>query len=130
MATPFHTQVSMRGFHFEMAHLTVNLAAGITAADIGKAVSQDTAGPNRFKLAADGDVVFGRLEVVEDRVTEGTLVGTVSFQFSNLLPKSAAAITVGQSVVGAGGGLVKGAAYNGSNFVAEVIGDNVVVVKI
>ena len=126
----FHTKVSLRGFHFEDAHLTVTLAAGITAADIGKAVTIDTTAPNKFKLAGADDKVFGRLEVVEDRKTDGQLVGTVAFRFSNTVPRSGAA-TVGQTAVGAGAGAVKGAAFDGTNFIAEILDANtVVVVKI
>lgn len=128
MPTPFHTNVSLRGFHFEDAHLTVRLAAGITAADIGKVVTFGAAA-NTFKLAGDGDPVMGRLETVEDRKVEGQLIGTVSFQFANTVPLSGAA-TPGQSAVGAGGGAVKGAAYNGQNFIAEVGTGTAVVVKI
>lgn len=145
MSTPFHTKVSLRGFHFEDAHLTVNLKAGIVAADIGKAVAIDATAANTVKLAGDGDVIVGRLEVVEDRTVEGQLIGTVSFRFANLLPiksglTAGEAVVVGSTVVGAGNGEVKAlatgsgptvAAPNHSiNFVAEIIGTNAVVVKI
>ena len=136
--TPFHFNVSLRGFHFEDSLLTVNLASGITAADVGKAVTIDTTAANTFKLAGDGDHVMGRLEVVEDRKVEGQLVGTVAFRFANLLPiKIGETVAVGDTVVGAGNGTVKALQASGTsapdytaNFVAEVNDDYAVVVKI
>lgn len=139
MATPFHYGVSLRGFHFENFNLTVNLAAGITKDDLGKAVAVDATGSNKVKLAGDGDHIIGRLEVVEDRTVEGQLIGTVAFKFANLLPiKSGSTVAAGDTVVGAGGGEVKALADgegdsapdHSKNFVAEVIGTNAVVVKI
>ncbi len=135
--TPFHYNVSLRGFHFEDSLLTVNLAAGITASDVGKAVTIDTSAANTFKLAGDGDYVLGRLEVVEDRQVEGQLVGTVAFRFSNRLPiAEGETVNVGDTAVGAGGGAIKSLKvedasapdYN-ANFIAEVEGDYAVVVK-
>ncbi len=103
----FHTKVSLRGFHFEEWILTCTLAVGITANDVGKAVSYGGAA-NTVKLAADGDVILGKLASVEDRKVEGTLVGSVEFKFSDLLPvKVGDALAAGDSVVGGGGGTVK-----------------------
>lgn len=129
----FHTGVSLRGFHFEDFILTFNLAAGIVAADAGKAVSIDTSGPVKVKLAADGDFIIGRLEVVEDRKVEGTLVGAVALKFSNLLPiKAASGVAVGDTVVGAGAGEIKKATANDAriNFVSELVGNFAVVTKL
>lgn len=129
---PFHTKVSLRGFHFEAFMFTFLLAAGITAADRGKAVSWGGA-PNTVKLAADGDKIIGRLEVVEDRKVEGQLVGTVALKFANLVPiKAGDALAAGDTAIGAGAGTVKKAATadHDVNFVAEVIGTNAVVVKV
>lgn len=133
-----HQNVTLRGFHFEDASLTGNLAAGITEADIGKAVSVDPTGPNKFKLAADGGHIIGRLASVEARTVEGSLIGAIEFQFANLLPiKAGAVIAVGDTAVGAGNGEVKRLENAGAstpdhskNFVAEIIGTNAVVVKI
>lgn len=133
MANYSHQNVTLRGFHFEDASLTGNLAAGITDADIGKAVSVDATGPNKFKLSGDGDYIIGRLASVENRSVEGSLVGAIEFQFANLLPiKTGQVVAVGDTVVGAGAGEVKsaGAADHSKNFVAEIIGTNAVVVKI
>lgn len=128
----FHTKVSLRGFHFEDFHLTFTLAAGIVAADVGKAVSFGAA-PNTVKLAADGDTIIGRLATVEDRKVEGSLVGAVALKFSNTLPiKAGQVVAAGDTVVGAGNGEVKKAAEadHTDNFVAEVIGNLAVVVKV
>lgn len=128
----FHTQVSLRGFHFEDFMLTFKLAAGITTAHQGRAVSLDAAA-NTVKLAADGDTIIGRLETIEDRKVEGSLVGAVALKFANLLPiKAGQVVAVGDTVVGAGSGEVKKAATadHATNFVAEVIGSNAVVVKV
>jgi len=127
----FHTKVSLRGFHFEDFMLTFTLAAGITAADAGKAVA--LSGANTVKLAGDGETIIGRLETVEDRKVEGQLVGAVALKFANLLPiKAGQVVAVGDTVVGAGGGEVKkaAAADHNANFVTEVIGTQAVVVKV
>lgn len=135
MPTSFHDKVTLRGFHWEYSSLTFNLAAGIVAADVGKAVSLDTTAPNRVKLAADGDAIVGRLSTVENRVVEGINVGAVELQFANVLPIAASAVAglvVGDTVVGAGNGEVKKAPANNprNNFVAEIIGTNAVVVQV
>ncbi|KQS84262.1 hypothetical protein [Rhizobium sp. Leaf383] len=129
----FHTKVGLRGFHFEDFHLTFTLAAGIVAADAGKAVSLDTSAPNKVKLAGDGDTIVGRLATVEDRKVEGQLVGAVALKFANTLPiKAGQVVAVGDTVVGAGGGEVKKAtaADPSKNFVGEIIGSEAVVVLI
>ena len=129
----FHTKVSLRGFHFEDFHLTFTLAAGIVAADSGKAVSIDTSAPNKVKLAGDGDTIIGRLATVEDRKVEGQLVGAVALKFANTLPiKAGQTVAVGDTVVGAGAGEVKKAtaADHSKNFVAEILGGEAVVVLV
>lgn len=99
--------VSLNNFHFEDWNFTCTLAAGITSADVGKAVALDTTA-NTVKLAADDDVILGRLEQVEDRVQEGQLVGTVAFKFGGKLPiADGETINVGDTLIGAGGGEVK-----------------------
>jgi len=133
MATYSHTNVTLRGFHSEDSSLTFNLATGIVDADVGKAMSVDASGPNKAKLAGDGDTIIGRLASVEARSVEGTLVGAVELQFANILPiKAGEVVAVGDTVVGAGNGQVKkaAAANHSINFVAEIIGTNAVVVKI
>ena len=81
---------------------TMKLASGIDDGDIGKAVSLDTVA-NQVKLAADGDKIFGRLEVVEDNG-----LGTVSLKFVETLPiKTGETFAVGDTAIGAGAGEVK-----------------------
>lgn len=128
----FHTKVSLRGFHFENFMLTFTLATGITAEHQGRAVSFGAAA-NTVKLAGDGDKIIGRLETVEDRKVEGQLVGAVALKFANLLPiKAGQTVAAGDTVIGAGSGEVKKAATadHDVNFVAEVIGNHAVVVKV
>lgn len=142
MVSLFHNKVTLRGFHFEDFHLTVNLAAGITTNDVGKGVTWDTSSNNKMKLAGDGDEIVARLETVEDRKVDGMLVGAVEFRFANVLPiksglAGAEAVVVGSTVVGAGAGEVKARVVSSAaapdynrNYVAEIIGTNAVVVKL
>lgn len=110
--------------------LTFILASGIKEEHVGLAVAQDTSAANTVKLAGDGDAIVGRLESFEDRTaTEGVVVGAVKLVGGLELKKSAAAMNVGDPVVGAGDGLVKtGAAANGI-VVWEVRTDSVIVIK-
>ena len=106
--------LSNKGRYLEDFQEYFYLAAGITAADVGKAVEIDTSGEQKVKLATDGAVIIGRLEVVEDRKQEGILVGTVSLKGFNYFPiktglTGIAAVGLGDTVVGAGAGEVKGA---------------------
>lgn len=95
-------------YAFADSQFTYNLAAGITKSDEGKAVSLDTSADGTVKLAADGDVVIGRLEVVEDRLQAGTLIGTVAHRFCGALPiKAAQVVNVGDAIQGAGAGEIK-----------------------
>ncbi|MBN7759775.1 hypothetical protein JYP52_01385 [Nitratireductor aquibiodomus] len=129
-----HQNVTLRGFHWEASSLTFNLNAAITKdTPIGSALTVDAAAPNTMKLAGDGDPIVGRLASFENREVEGTKVGAVELQWSNVMPIAAGAtVNVGDTVVGAGDGEVKAAAaadYT-QNFVAEVIGTMAVVVKV
>lgn len=126
-------QIVSWGYSFEDSMFTYLLAAGITADDVGKAVALDTTAANTVKLAADNEQIFGRLETFEDRTVLGIKVGTVSRVFKAKLPKTAAAITVGQSVTGSTTpGSVKAATTQDTNrnIVVEVGSDFVVVEKI
>ena len=137
MAYPFHNAVTMKGFHQEAFHLTMNISGTVTAADIGKAVSLDTTKANTAKLAGDGDAIIGRLASYEGRTVEGINVGAVEFRFANAFPlKASDAAVVGDTVIGGGSGTVKKAVANDPNvnFIAEVITNadsskSVVVVK-
>ena len=98
--------ISFVGIPHSEFRRTAYLAAGITSADVGKPVTLDTSANNTYKLAGDGDVVYGNLKVVENRVQEGILVGTIEFKGGFQWTKSGV-IAVGNGVVGAGAGAVK-----------------------
>lgn len=101
-------QVKPYPMKFEDKMLTFALASGIVAADVGKAVAIDTSADCKVKLAGNGDVIFGRLESVENRVNTGQLLGAVALEFVDLLPVAdGATIARGDTAVGAGGGAVK-----------------------
>lgn len=100
--TAFHFNVDMDRRPQNEWLFTMKLDAAITAAHIGRAVALD-ATANKVKLAADGDVIFGRLEVVEDNG-----LGTISLKFIEALPVlSGQTFAVGDTAVGAGSGEVK-----------------------
>lgn len=106
------------GFPIDVTTFTYLLASALTAADVGKAVSLDTAAANRVKLAADAERIFGRLETYEDRDVLSIKTGAVSRLFKEKLPAAEGhGIVVGDRVVGAGAGLVRKA---NSGVAAEV----------
>lgn len=110
MAIAIGEGVSLRGFYSEDWSLTWNLAAGIVAADIGKAMTQDTTAANTAKLAGDNDSIIGVLVSRENRVQEGTLVGAISHQFGVSLTYTGGLPAIGAQVVGASvAGTVKAA---------------------
>lgn len=110
--------------------LTFILADSIKEEHVGLAVVQDSKASNTVKLAEDGDLIFGRLENVEDRKVEGIKVGAVKIIGGMAFKKSEAVVAVGDKVVGAGNGLVKKDAGSTSDLaVWEVNGDEVIVVK-
>lgn len=99
-------------FTFSDFRFTYAVSGAVTAADVGKAVALDTTAPNTVKLAGDGDAIFGRLEVIENRTQEGLVVGTISRKIRAKLPLAGSlnalnTPVVGDTVVGAGGGNVK-----------------------
>lgn len=130
MATYNINSVVAETFSFEDFTFTQVVTGAVTLADVGKAVTIDTTQDNAVKLAGDGDVVFGRLETVEIREQEGITVGAIARKFRTRLPKAAATnITRGQCVVGAGNGLVKGAAANETINTVIVVGTDYVIVE-
>lgn len=112
--------VTLSGLPVEAFEFTWNLNAAITTADVGKAVSIDTAAARTVKLAADGDAVIGVLESVEVRVQEGINVGTVGLKGGYTLTYSGTAPTVGAQIQGAGSGVVKALA-SGARFSHTVV---------
>lgn len=126
-------QVVSFGFKFEDSVFTYLISGAVTDADVGKAVALDTTAANTVKLAGDDENIFGRLETFEDRTVLGIKVGAVSRQFKDKIPKTAAAITVGQSVTGSSTpGAVKAATTQDTrrNIVVEVGAGFVVLEKI
>lgn len=70
--------VSLRGLYVEAFQWTFLGAAGLTAADVGKAVTIDTSAANTVKLAGNGDKILGILEVVEVRTQDSVITCTVA----------------------------------------------------
>ena len=92
--------------------LTMNLSGAPALTDVGKAASLDATGSNTAKLAADNDVILGRLETVETGGLDGLTVGAIARKFQARLPIKAGltgfnAVAVGDTVCGAGAGEVK-----------------------
>ena len=56
------------------------IAAGITSADVGKPVTLTPLLTILLNWAGANDVIYGNLKVVENRVQEGILVGTIEFK--------------------------------------------------
>lgn len=118
-------------------YLTGVAATDAAAADAaGKAVSIDTGAASSTKLAADGEAVFGRVFLAENRSDLGFLTAAVQRKFKEKLPAAVGhGIVVGGSVVGAGNGLVRAVATGtpaevtagARNIVVEVGTDFVVV---
>ena len=130
MATMIGNGVRLHGYNFEEWIFTFNAAADIITlhntankSAIGLAVElDDTAavlGTGTVKLASDGGVIFGRIESVEQRKQEGTQLVAVALKFMQYMPQSAAVITQGTSLQGAGAGTVKTIAYNGNTMALE-----------
>lgn len=104
------------------------------AATAGKAVSLDTSAAASVKLAADGETIFGRVYIAENRASSGGgKVATVARKFKERLPAAVGhGIAIGDRVVGAGAGLVKKDAAGGvaNPIVIEVGTDYVVAEKL
>lgn len=99
-------------FSFPDDTFTMNVSGAVTTADVGKAVSIDPTADNTVKLAGDGDEIYGRLETLETGGLDGMTVGAIANRFQAPLPVKTGlaglnAVGRGDSVVGAGGGLVK-----------------------
>lgn len=93
--------VSLRGITHEDFHYPFNLAAGMTIADVGKAVALDTSAARTVKIAGAGEKIIGVLVSFEDRVVEGVTVGTVAMKGGfQLTAVSGHSIVVGDWVEG------------------------------
>lgn len=101
--------ITHRGLVPDEFNIGWNIAAGVVAADVGKAMSIDTTAPRTAKLAADGEVIIGTLSTLEIRAIEGLRVGTLSMKGGLGFTRAAGApaVTPGSILCGAGGGLVR-----------------------
>lgn len=110
MAEPAQTvKMGNFGYTTDLLNRTVLLSGTIVEADVGKALTQDKTAANTFKLAGDNDLIYGRLEVLEDRANEGTKVGNCKLHLMGVkMPiKAGQTVVVGDFVIGAGAGEVK-----------------------
>ena len=124
-------KVSLNGLIDEVAQFTFNLAAGITASDVGKAVTLDATAANTVKLAGDADLILGRLEVVEVRTQEGTAVGTISVRGGMKFAVNPNATASSPDETPAPGDYISGATNNASakGFVQKASTGNTVVTR-
>lgn len=113
-------------FTYYLTGVAATDAAAIAAA--GKAVSLNPAAASSFRLAADNDPIHGRVYQAENRTDLGVMTAAIQRRFKEALPAAPGhGIVVGNSVVGAGGGLVKVAGAANNTLVVEVGTDFVVV---
>lgn len=122
MASIIGEGVSLRGIRDENYVYTFNITGTVTAADVGKAVTQDTSAANSAKLTTDASVILGSLASYENRVQEGIKVGAVARKGVFVWAYTGTAPALGNGVVGsATAGSVKdaGAAVVG-NIVVQV----------
>lgn len=110
-------KVNLQNIVPNTARYTFAVVGSITLADVGKAVALDHSQDNAVRLAGDGDEVYGRIFVVEDRSTGN--VATIETLGGFTLPVAVGStFTRGQTPVGAGNGLVKPATTNDQRFAA------------
>lgn len=116
-------------FTYHLSGFAADASDETVAAAAGKAVSLDTTAAGTVKLAGDGDTIFGRVFVAENRAAiGGGKVASVTRTFKDKLPAAAGhGIVVGDSVVGAGNGLVKKAGTANRTIVIETGADFVTV---
>lgn len=125
-------KVVSSGFPLDDFTFTYNISGAVTQADLGSALTLDTAAASTMKLAGDGKQIHGRLYTYEDRSQQGAgKTGAVQRRFKERLPKTAAAIAIGDSVCGSAtpGQVRKAVAGTDpiTNLVVEVGADFVVV---
>lgn len=100
-------QITTVGIPVQESRLTFNGTSDITKAHIGRAVTIDTTQTNTVKLAGDGDVVLGQLMTVEIETTGEVVVTVWIMGGYRLACATGEVFAVGDTVVGAGEGLVK-----------------------
>lgn len=108
------------GIHIEESAFPWYLNDSVVQADLGKAMSLDTSANCTATLSIDGEPILGPLLTFEDRVQEGTKVGTIEHQ-GGFKFYYTGAMAVGDSVVGsATAGSVKAAAAANKTLVTSV----------
>lgn len=136
MATP--NQIVMDGFPFGIFTFTYALT-GVAATDaavaatFGKVVTLDkaVAEGGAVKLAGDGDPIFGRIYVAENRAILNMRTASVARFFKERVPAAVNhGIVVGDRIVGAGNGLVKkDAAAAATNPIVVAVGTDYVIAE-
>lgn len=98
---------------------------------VGKAVTIDPSQRGSVRLSAADDPVDGRIYQYEDRTQQGGgKVVTVERKFRKRLPRGANVVAIGDTVEGAGNGIVRTGTPNRlDNIVIDVGADYVVVEK-
>lgn len=102
--------IVLEAFSMEDFTFTYFITGNPSPTDIvGKAVALDTTTSGAVKLAADGDLIVGRIYQYEDRTQQGGgKVVSVERKFRKRLPKlNATVVAIGDMVEGSGNGLVK-----------------------
>jgi hypothetical protein len=137
MAAMNINSIRLEAFSFEDFTFTRFITGTVDASCIGKAVTNDPTVPGAVKLAGEGDPVYGRIYTYEDRAQESVKVVGCERKFIKRLPKSAAAIALGDHVVGTLVGGVGGFVKTGTpsatdprNHVLFVGSDYVIVEKL
>ena len=128
--------VVLEGFPLDDTTFTYTLT-GVARTDeaaaalAGKAVTQDTTADGAVKPAGDGDAIFGRVFLAENRQVQGFMTAAVQRRFKERLPAdSGHGIARGDSVVGAGDGKVKKATAANGTVVIATGSDYVIVEKL
>lgn len=117
--------VSLRGLVDVDSAYTWNVTGTTVAADVGKAVVQDTAAANSVKLATADATIIGSLLSYENRVQEGITVGAVAREGVFVWSYSGPDPALGCGVVGgAAAGQVK--AYVVSTVHTPIVGNIVI----
>lgn len=100
-------RVTTTGIIVQESRLTWNGTPDITVNHTGHAATIDTTQDNTVKLAGDGDPILGQIEVVEIETTGEVIVNVAIAGGYRLACEPNAQFTAGDTVVGAGDGLVK-----------------------
>lgn len=125
------SQVILDGFTMDDHIFTMFFSGTVADATIGKVVSLDTTTAATVKLAADNDIIYGRIYQVEDRTQEGVVTVSVETKFRKRVPfKTGEVLAIGDTAIGAGSGEVKPAlAADPTDNVVLAVGSDYVIVQ-